>query len=363
MADESDSPSGPPAPDPDQGSRLARRLGLASSLGKPEEQQQQQQQQEEQQEQQGEDPAPRRPTAGRLRVLLIRIAYGIATGLVALGALVLFAMAGMISAQHQAGLAEQAQDGFEAQDRITAAEQGLEDMPSQNEAQRWLSRATTVGEDLAEAQNTYLDHSGPITTDELPEQTPGPGGRDECHPYLDEEPTSRRDYTEEELTTCAEGLRQSAIGGLERTLTPHFSAGARDSDGFNAVSQWHASVPTLDDDASLAGYTWTTHEAQAFGQDVVIPMVWIMTEDETGRTVAWLTGRYDPMVNKFDDMVFGTVAGEDGDEDESGDDADGDAADPDSTDADSTDADAGDTGDAAEGDGTDEQGDEPEDGE
>ncbi|WP_082376492.1 hypothetical protein [Nocardiopsis sp. NRRL B-16309] len=346
MADESDSPGGPPAPDPDQGNRLARRLGLVSSLGQPEEQQQQQ---EQQQEQQGEGPAPRRPTAGRLRVLLIRIGYGTATGLVALGALVLFAMAGSISAHHQAGLAEQAQDGFEAQDRITAAEQGLEDMPSQAEAQRWLTRATTVGADLAEAQNTYLDHTGPITTDDLPEQTPGPGGRDECHPYLDDLPTTTRDYTEEELTTCAEGLRQSAIGGLDRTLTPHFSAGARDSDGFNAVSQWHAAIPALDDDASLAGYTWTAHEAQVFEQDLAIRMVWTLTEDETGRTVAWLGGRFDPLVNKFDDMVLGTAAtaGEEGTEDGTGEDSTADEAD----------------GDTAAGDGADDQGDEPEDGE
>nr|WP_237683672.1 hypothetical protein [Nocardiopsis sinuspersici] len=300
-------------------------------------------QQEQQQEQQEEDPAPRRPTAGRRRVLVARIGYWSATGLAMLGALVLFAMAGAISAQHQAELEEQAQDGFDAQERITAAQQGLEDLPSQAEAQRWLSRATTVGEDIAESQNTYLAHAGPITTDDLPEQTPGPGGRDECHPYLDELPDSKRDYTEEELTTCAEGLRQSAIGGLERALTPHFTAGARDSDGFNAVSQWHSAIPTLDDDAPLPGYIWTAHEAQVFEQDVAIRMVWILTEDETGRTVAWLSGRFDPLVNKFDDMVLGTVAGEDAE--------------------DGTDEDAADNGDTAADDGADEQGDEPEDGE
>ncbi|GAB2481246.1 hypothetical protein [Nocardiopsis aegyptia] len=346
MADESDSPGGPPAPDPDQGNRLARRLGLVSSLGQPEEQQQQQ----------GEDPAPRRPTVGRLRVLLIRIGYWSATGLVALGALVLFAMAGSISAHHQAGLEEQAQDGFDAQERVTAAEQGLEDLPDQTEAGRWLARATAVGEDLAETQNTYLDHAGPITTDGLPEQTPGPGGRDECHPYLDDLPTTARDYTEEELTTCAEGLRQSAIGGLERALTPHFTASARDSDGFDAVSQWHSAVPALDD-ASLSGYTWTAHEAQVLERDLAIRMVWKLTEEETGRTVAWLSGRFDPLVNKFDDMVLGTVAaaGEEGTEDGTGEDSTADEADE-------ADGD-GPADDNAAGDGADDQGDEPEDGE
>ncbi|MFD6952062.1 hypothetical protein A6A08_02540 [Nocardiopsis sp. TSRI0078] len=348
MADESDSPGGPPAPDQDQGGRLARRLGLASSVQQVEEQREQ----ERQQEQRGEDPAPRRSTAGRRRVLLVRIGYWSATGLVTLGALVLFAMAGSINAHHQAGLEEQAQDGFDAQERVTAAEQGLEDLPSQTEAGRWLARATTVGEDLAEAQNTYLDHTGPITTDDLPEQTPGPGGRDECHPYLDDPPTTTRDYTEEELTACAEGLRQSAIGGLERALTPHFTASARDSDGFNAVSQWHSAIPTLDDDAPLSGYTWTAHEAQAFEQDLAIRMVWILTEDETGRTVAWLSGRFDPLVSKFDDMVLGTVADE-GEEAAEGGEAAEDGADEDSAN----------DGDTAAGDGADEQGDEPEDGE
>ncbi|WP_075926905.1 hypothetical protein [Nocardiopsis sp. CNR-923] len=304
MADASDSPGGPPAPDPGQGGRLAQRLGLVSSV----------QQLEEQQEQRRQDPAPPRSTAGRGRVLLVRIGYGSVTVLVMLGALVLFAMAGSISAHHQAGLEEQAQDGFDAQERITAAQQGLADLPSQTEARRWLARATTVGEDLAEAQNTYLDLTGPITTDDLPEQTPGLGGRDECHPYLDDPPATTRDYTEEELTTCAEGLRQSAVGGLERALTPHFAVNARDSDGFNAVSQWHSAVPTLDGDAPLSGYTWTAHEAQAFERDLAIRMVWVLTEDETGRTVAWLSGRFDPLFNKFDDMVLGTVAA-DGEED------------------------------------------------
>jgi hypothetical protein len=270
--------------------------------------------------QERQDSSPRR-SAGRLKAVLIGIVYWSTTVLVALGAWVLMAAAGSISAQHQADLEERAQDGFGAQDRIAAAEQGLEGLPRSEEAQRWLLQATTAGESVAEAQNTFLDHTGPIDVGDLPEQTPRLGERDECAPYLDDPPPRGRDYTEEERIACAEGLRESAVGGLERKLTPHFAAGARDSDGFNAVSQWHSSVPTLDDDASLAGYTWTTHQAQVFEEDTAIRMVWTLTEDETGRTVAWLRGEYDPGVKKFDHLVLGTVAA--ADEDGTGEPVDG----------------------------------------
>ncbi len=314
MTDGRDEPGSPPTPTPTptpapgQGSRLARRLVAVPHA---------------QQEQQEKDPPPRRPTAGR-RALLAGIGYWSTTVLTALGALVLMAMAGATSARHQAELEEQAQDGFDAQDRIAAAEQGVEGVPSSDEAQRWLLQATTAGESVAEAQNTYLEHSGPLNVDDLPAQTPGLGEQDECSPYLDDPPPSRREYTEEEHTTCAEGLRESAVGGLERRLTPHFAAGARDPDGFDAVSQWHSWIPTLDDDSSLAGYTWTTHQAQVFEEDTAIRMVWTLVEDETGQTVAWLRGQYDPVVKKFEDLVLGTVAdgeggAEDGTDDPAGD--------------------------------------------
>lgn len=300
MTDGRDEPSGPPVPAPDQGSRLARRLVAVPHA------------QQEREEQREEAPRPRRSTAGP-KAVLIRVGYWSATVLTALGALVLMAMAGAVSAQHEAELEEQAQDGFDAQDRIAAAQQGVEGVPGSDEAQRWLLQATTAGENVAAAQNTYLEHSGPIDVDDLPARTPGLGERDECSPYLDDPPPSSRDYTEEERTACAEGLRESAVGGLERKLTPHFAAGARDSDGFNAVSRWHSWIPTLDDDSSLAGYTWTTHEAQVFEEDTAIRMVWTLVEDETGRTVAWLRGQYDPEVNKFEDLVLGTVADGGGD--------------------------------------------------
>ncbi|MDE3723960.1 hypothetical protein PWG71_21430 [Nocardiopsis sp. N85] len=326
MTDGRNEPGGSPAPD--QGSRLAQRLVAAPHA---------------QQEQQGEDPSPRRSTSG-LRVLLIRIGYWSATVLAALGALVLMAAAGAISAQHRAGLQEQAQDGFDAQDRITAARQDVGGLPDRAEAQRWLLQATTAGESVAAAQNTYLEHSGPINVDDLPARTPGLGERDECTPYVGDPPITTREYTEEEHTTCAEGLRESAVGGLERKLTPHFAAGARDSEGFSAVSPWHLSVATFDEDASLAGYTWTAHRARVFEEDTAIRMVWILVEDETGRTAAWLRGEYDPVVKKFDDLVLGTVAGVEDDEDDE-------------------DGDEDDTDDPVEDNGEDVQGDEPEGGE
>lgn len=290
------------SPDPGQGSRLARRLVAASQT----------------EQDQRKDPSPRRPNSGA-KVLLLRVGYWSATVLAMLGALVLMAMAGTISAQHQDELEEQAQDGFDAQDRTIAARQGLEGLPNSGEARRWLLQAATAGENVAAAQNIYLENAGPINADDLPAQTPGLGEHDECTPYIGPPPPSRREYTEEEHITCAEGLRESAVSGLERKLTPHFAAGARDSDGFNAVSQWHSSISTLDDDASLSGYTWVAHQAQVFEKDMTIHMVWTLAEDETGRTVAWLRGRYDPVVKKFDDLVLGTVAeGEGAGEDDTG---------------------------------------------
>ena len=253
--------------------------------------------------------------------LLLRVAYWSATALGILGGLVLLVAAAAISSRHQSQLAEQAQPGFDAQRDVTLAQQSLEDLPSQDEADRWLSQATTVAEGVAEAQNTYLEHSGPLSLDELPEQTPGIGERDECVSYLDERPPNQRDYTNEELTACAEGLRQQAINGLDRQLTPHFAAHVRDQDGFDAVSQWHSRVPALgelEDDASEADFTWTAHEARVFERDGTIPMVWTLTHEETGQMVAWMHGTYDPVVKKFDQMVLGTVAISDDEEEDTG---------------------------------------------
>ncbi|WP_017544028.1 hypothetical protein [Nocardiopsis prasina] len=258
--------------------------------------------------QEEEPPPPKGPS------LLPRIAYWSATGLGILGALTLLLAAGLISAQHQARLQEEAQPGFDAQGRTTTAQQSLEDLPGRDEADRWLSQATSVGERVAEAQNTFLEHSGPLPLDELPEQTPDAGERDECVSYLEEVPTTPRDYTDEELTACAEGLREEAIGGLERSLTPHFAAQVRDPDGFDAVTQWHTWVSTVEEDVSLADHTWTAHEALVFERDSSIPLVWTLTEDESGRAVAWMRGTFDPLSKKFDQMAFGTVGVDDGEE-------------------------------------------------
>lgn len=257
-----------------------------------------------------EDPSPKRAGAG-WKTVLLRIVYWSGTGLFFLGGLVLLVIAGAISSFHQSQLEEQAQDGFDAQRNISVAEQGLEDLPGEEEAHHWLSQATTVGEAVTEAQNTYLEQSGPLPLDDLPTETPGVGERDECVSSLDERPARPREYTNEELTACAEGLRQAEIGGLDRQLTPHFAAHVRDDNGFNAVSQWHSEVTFLDeleDEASAADYTWTAHEARVFERDGMIPMVWTLTHDETGQTIAWMHGTYDPVVKKFDQMVLGTVA-------------------------------------------------------
>lgn len=283
--------------------------------------------------QQGEPSSPRRSQGG-CRTLLLRIAYWSGTGLGLLGALVLLVIAGAISSQHQARLEEQAQVGFDAQQDITAAQQGSEDLPGQSEAERWLHQATTVGESVAEAQNTYLEHSGPLPLDDLPSRTPGLGERDECASYLDEVPTDTREYTDKELTTCAKGLREEATDGLERRLIPHFATHVLDTNDFNAVGRWHSGVPTLESDTSLAEHTWTAHEARVFEQDLSIPLVWTLT-DGTGQMVAWVHGTYDPLIKKFDRMVFGTVAISDTGEDSAatdGADTDDDAVDEDTGD-------------------------------
>ncbi|WP_431872679.1 hypothetical protein [Nocardiopsis eucommiae] len=242
---------------------------------------------------------------------MLRLLYWSGTVLFLLGGLVLLVGAAAISSRHESQLQEQAQDGFDAQRNIGVAEQGLEDLPGEEEANRWLGQATTVGETVAEAQNTYLEHAGPLRLDELPERTPRLGERDECVSYLDERPTEPRDYTNEELTACAEGLRQEGVGGLSRHLTPHFAAHVRDDNGFNAVSQWHSEVAALDgleDESTVTDYTWTSHEAKVFERDGSIPMVWTLTHEETGQMVAWMHGTYDPVVKKFDQMVLGSVA-------------------------------------------------------
>lgn len=257
-----------------------------------------------------ENPSPQRAKLG-CGTLLLRVVYWSGTGLFLLGGLAMLVIAAAISSHHESQLQEQAQDGFDAQRNTSVAEQGLEDLPSEEEASRWLSQATTVGETVAEAQNTYLEHAGPLPLDELPTKTPRLGERDECVSSLEERPPAPREYTSEELTACAEGLREAGIGGLSRHLTPHFAAHVRDDSGFNAVSQWHSDVPTLDgleDDASVTDYTWTAHEAKVFERDGMIPMVWILAHDETGEMIAWMHGTYDPVVKKFDRMVLGSVA-------------------------------------------------------
>lgn len=260
---------------------------------------------------QEESPPPRRG-----RALAARIAYWTATGLGTLSALTLLVAAGAISAQHQARLEEQARPGFEAQDRAAAARQSMGELPDRNEAEHRLNQATTVAERVAEAQNTYLEHSGPLPLDELPEETPDAGERDECVSYLEERPTTPREYTDEELTACAEGIREEAIGGLERRLAPHFSAETRDTDGFDPVGRWHDLVPALEEDDSSGGRTWTTHKAFLFEDDSSIPMVWTLTDDETGAMVAWVRGSFDPVAKKFDRMVLGAVSVPDDDADE-----------------------------------------------
>ncbi|MFE1170361.1 hypothetical protein [Nocardiopsis sp. NPDC058789] len=243
--------------------------------------------------------------------MLLRVAYWSGTGLGVVGGLTLLVVAAAINSHHQSQLADQAQDGFDAQRNISVAEQGLEDLPSEEEAGRWLSQATSVGATVAEVQNTYLEQAGPLSLDGLPERTPGLGERDECVTYLDERPTSPREYSNEELTTCAQALREAEIGGLDRHLTPHFAAHVRDDDGFNAVAQWHSGVAALDEleeGAFAADYSWTVHEAKVFERDGSIPMVWTLTHEETGQLVAWMHGTYDPVVKKFDRMVLGTVA-------------------------------------------------------
>lgn len=284
MADGTNEPSTPPSSSDD----LTGRPGAALSTPQ-------------------DEPSSARRSRGGCGTLLLRIAYWSGTGLGLLGALVLMVIAGAISTQHQARLEEQAQAGFDAQQDITAAQQDLEDLPAQNEAKRWLHQATTVGENIAEAQNTYLENSGPLLLDDLPTRTPGLGERDECSSYLDEVPTDTREYTDKELTTCAKGLREEATDGLERRLIPHFTTRVLDTDGFDAVSQWHSRIPTLESDTSLADHTWTAHEALLFTQDLSIPLVWTLT-DETGQMVAWVHGTYDPLVKKFDRMVFGAIA-------------------------------------------------------
>lgn len=295
-----------------------------------------------------EDSSPKDAGTGG-RSLLARIAYWSTTGLGLLGGLVLLVAAGAISSYHQSQLAEQAQDGFEAKRNTAAAQQGLEDLPTQDEAERWLNQATTVSESIAAAQNTYLEHSGPLPMDDLPAETPGRGDKDDCVSYLDERPDEPREYTDEELTACAQGLRQEAISGLDRQLTPHFAAHVRDDNGFNAVSQWHAQVPALkelEEGASAADFTWSSHEARVFERDGLIPMVWTLTNEDTGQTVAWMHGTYDPVVKKFGHMVLGTgplsEKGEDSDDD-SGTDEDAD------TETGGGDADSGDAGDENSG--------------
>lgn len=259
----------------------------------------------------GRDKSASRRAGGGWKTLLLRVAYWSGTALGILGGLVLLVVAAAINSHHQSQLTDQAQDGFDAQRNISVAEQGLEDLPSEEEAGRWLRQATSVGETVAEVQNTYLEQAGPLSLDGLPERTPGLGERDECVTYLDERPTSPREYTNEELTTCAQALRESEIGGLDRHLTPHFAAHVRDDDGLNAVSQWHSEVAALDEleeGAFAADYTWTSHEAKVFERDGSIPMVWTLAHEETGQMVAWMHGTYDPVVKKFDRMVLGTVA-------------------------------------------------------
>lgn len=251
-----------------------------------------------------------RPRTGRTKggcgSLLLRIAYWSGSGLGVFGALVLLMAAGSIGSHNQSLLEEQARPGFEAQERVTTAQQGLEDLPQRNEAERWLRQTTTVGESIAEVQNTYLAHAGPLPLDDLPTRTPRLGERDECASYLDEIPPSPREYTDEELTDCAEGTREEAIGGLERQLIPHFTARVRDTDGFDPVSQWHSGVPALEEDAPFDDHTWTVHEVYVFEQDLSIPLVWTLTDD-TGQMVAWMHGTYDPVVKKFDRMVLGST--------------------------------------------------------
>ncbi|MEU3016593.1 hypothetical protein ABZ635_04250 [Nocardiopsis sp. NPDC007018] len=265
------------------------------------------------------------------RRLLARIAYWSGTGLGLLGGLVLIVAAGAISSYHQSLLEEQAQDGFEAQRNTTAAQQGLEDLPTRVEAERWLEQATTVSSGIAETQNTFLEHSGPLSLDGLPTETPGRGDTDDCVSYLDERPDEPREYTNAELTTCAQGLRQEAVRGLDRQLIPHFAPQVRDDNGFNAVSQWHAEVPALDEldeGSSMSDFSWSVHEARVFERDGLIPVVWTLTDEDTGQMVAWLHGTYDPVVKKFERMVLGTVTPGDAEEgtETAGDDEGGDAA-------------------------------------
>ncbi|MFE9245248.1 hypothetical protein [Nocardiopsis sp. NPDC006938] len=245
------------------------------------------------------------------RRVLARVAYWSGTGLGLLGGLVLIVVAGAISSFHQSQLEEQAQDGFEAQRNTTAAQQGLEDLPTRVEAERWLEQATTVSAGIAEAQNIYLEHSGPLPVEDLPARTPGRGDTDDCVSYLDERPDESREYTNAELTTCAQGLRQEAVRGLDRQLIPHFAPHVRDENGFDAVSQWHTRVPALEEleeGTDASDFSWNVHEVRVFEADGLIPVVWTLNHEDTGQMVAWLHGTYDPVVKKFEHLVLGTAA-------------------------------------------------------
>ena len=235
---------------------------------------------------QQQGPDDRRP---RRRPTLGGVLRWSATGALCVGALVLFAAAGSISETHEADLRERGEGIADARDRIMAAEIGVETVPAEAVAKGWLLAATTVGETITKVQNTFAVNTGPLDLTDIPVEVMTPIGLIQV-------------YTEDERIAMAEEVRASKINGLDRQLLPLFTPESTDPTGMNAASNWALGLSSFEDDATLAGYTWSSPAVGWFDQSGHSRVVWELRTPD-GDLTAWAVATFDHKAVKFTDLA------------------------------------------------------------
>lgn len=259
---------------------------------------------------QREAEAKRAAQRRKQREMVITGAVWACAAVLLIGALLAQVVVSTTQSEHQEALEERAVAVTQAQSRLESAEDGEAFLPDDVRAGRWLNQADDAGERIAEIQNVYLQHTGPLSIENVEVY-------DEDAPaHLDEERLDEEGWrlSEDERFEIAEQRRSQAVSGLLRQLQPYFDAESRteEDDRFNAVTRWDESVGTVDDqgdEVSLAHYEWTYHDAIIYSQDGRVESVWLLHDTESGELVAWVLGEFNPQSRVMQNLSIGYAEG------------------------------------------------------
>lgn len=212
---------------------------------------------------------------------------------------VLFGAAVITASEHQGHLESYSEEISDAQSRIHVAEDTEAFLPDAQQANRWFVQARESGERVASIQNVYLEETGELDIESVPEY-------DEDAP--DAGTAGQEPRTDEEREIIAQQNRDEALRGLVRQMRPALDQPSRSEIGFNAALRWDEEVSTMADaeDADLSGYQWEFQEPELYTDQGRVEAMWILRgpDDEL---VAWVLGHYDPQSSSFQNISIATA--------------------------------------------------------